>query len=186
MVNWRIKRPVIIYAKNLQIFSDPNQDTSSSQCFCILEQTNTRFKVALKSQRGADLIRAPTSRFFSARSTLNSFWKQNRFRNRFFLQLFWATLFFIILAFFKVSSSTWTKFEYLWLYFTQMSCHTPQFKRIDSLKKELPIHNSLEKRLKESILQLSTPESLGLYNFVHRGALLIFFTRQTNIFLPQT
>ena len=45
-----------------------------------------------------------------------------------------------------------------------MSCHTPQFKRIDSIKKELPIHNSLEKRLKESILQLSTPEMLGLYS----------------------
>ena len=35
-------------------------------------------------------------------------------------------------------------------------------KRIDSPKKELKIHDSLEKRLVESILQLSTPESLAL------------------------
>ena len=36
------------------------------------------------------------------------------------------------------------------------------FKWIDSLKKELTIHNSLEKRLIKSILQLSTPESVPL------------------------
>ena len=35
-------------------------------------------------------------------------------------------------------------------------------KGIGSFKKDLPIHNSFEKGLKESILQLSTPESLGL------------------------
>ena len=37
------------------------------------------------------------------------------------------------------------------------------YKRIDSLKKELTIHNYFEKELIESILQLSTPDSLPLY-----------------------
>ena len=48
-------------------------------------------------------IRAPASRFSSARSTLNYFLKQNRFRNRFFLQLCYATLLVIILAFFYMN-----------------------------------------------------------------------------------
>ena len=38
-----------------------------------------------------------------------------------------------------------------------------KWKRIESQKKELATHNSFEKELKESILQLSTPESLLLY-----------------------
>ena len=42
---------------------------------------------------------------------------------------------------------------------------SPQVK-IGSLKKELPIHNSLKKELKESILQLPTPEWLALYEKV--------------------
>ena len=37
-----------------------------------------------------------------------------------------------------------------------------KWKRIESQKKELATHNSFEKELKESILQLSTPESLLL------------------------
>ena len=39
-----------------------------------------------------------------------------------------------------------------------------KWKRIESQKKELATHNSFEKGLKESILQLSTPESLTLYH----------------------
>ena len=39
-----------------------------------------------------------------------------------------------------------------------------KWKRIESQKKELATHNSFEKELKESILQLSTPESLPLYS----------------------
>ena len=34
--------------------------------------------------------------------------------------------------------------------------------RIGSPKKELPTHNSFDKELKESVLQLTTPESLAL------------------------
>ena len=42
-----------------------------------------------------------------------------------------------------------------------------KWKRIESQKKELATHNSFEKELKESILQLSTPESLLLCQHVN-------------------
>ena len=56
------------------------------------------------------------------------------------------------------------------------------YKRIDSLKKELTIHNSFEKELIESILQLSTPDSLPLYSFFHCLQLITCWMRCLTLF----
>ena len=56
-----------------------------------------------------------------------------------------------------------------------------KWKRIESQKKELATHNSFEKELKESILQLSTPESLLLYP---TAALSVFLRSLTFAYCP--
>ena len=98
--------------------------------------------------------------------SFNSFWYQDRFLNRFFynsfFQLLWVQMMRQLTICVGISI------------FCPLNAHffgpakeikhlLGNLKRINSLKKELPTHNSHEKRLKESILQLSTPESVPLY-----------------------
>ena len=108
--------------------------------------------------------RVPTIHFVWELSTLNSFSKVNRFLNRFFLQLFSSNSSQDYFDYFIIAAPNLAYFFWDWCNVTQILCFTIIYKRVGSFKKELPIHNSLEKRLKESILQLSTPESLGLYH----------------------
>ena len=82
---------------------------------------------------------------------------------RFFLQLFSSNSSQDYFDNFIIAAPNLAYFCWNWCNITQILCFTIIYKRVGSFKKELPIHNSLEKRLNESILQLSTPESLGLY-----------------------
>ena len=107
-------------------------------------------------------IRVVTSRNFSDLSTLNSFSDQNRLLNRFFLQVFLTILSSLSTA---ILLNQGRISQFLSGNLPFWHSHTMAgvtYKRINSLKKELTIHNSFEKELIESILQLSTPDSLPL------------------------
>ena len=106
--------------------------------------------------------RVVTSRFFSDLSTLNSLSDRNRLQNRFFLQLSLTILSSLSTAILLKQGRV---SQFLSGNLAFLDAHTTPgvtYKRIDSLKKELTIHNSFEKELIESILQLSTPDSLPL------------------------
>ena len=130
------------------------------------------------------MSRVAPSHFFLARATPNSFWELNQLLNRFFLQLSFY------LIFLETPDKLWGIYgdevdkllrwaiygktiDKIWAICWFSSAKWPlsriltstwwSKKRIGSPKKELTIHNSLSKRLIESVLQLSTPESLPLY-----------------------
>ena len=106
--------------------------------------------------------RVPPSRFISELSILNSFLQVNGFLNRFFLLLLLRNSnqdYFVI---FTVAAPNLAKVFEIWQNITKILCNITWGKRVYSLKKELSIHHSREKELKESIHQLPTPESMAL------------------------
>ena len=108
------------------------------------------------------IYRVVTSRFFSDLSTLNSLSDRNRLQNRFFLQLSLTILSSLSTAILLKQGRV---SQFLSGNLAFLDAHTTPgvtYKRIDSLKKELTIQNSFEKELIESILQLSTHDSLPL------------------------
>ena len=77
------------FQRSLGLFVFCRQDFNRNLGRKSSEQPCTRLRILRTlSLKSTDRHRAPNEAIFSARSTLNSFSKENRFRNQFFLQLF--------------------------------------------------------------------------------------------------